>query len=617
MRTAAAVLVALVGLGLAPSAAPAAGRVGCKGKAPRALSFARKPGSLAGRLSWRPPSRALPGMRYRVYRNGAVVGQTTRRSMPVRVSLERTYRFRVHPVAPSGRPLPCGARLKRRIGYRRPSRPRRLAASRASGAAVRLTWSASRPGDAPVVGYRVYRDGRVHGQTRSRKKRVPLSSNRRYTFRVAAVDRRGELSARSNAVTVKTGHRAPPAPTALRATAVGEAEVSLSWKQKEPPRGRVAGYRLYRDGRIVGQVARRSTKIANLAAATRYTFTVAAVDGLGYLSPQSKPVSATTAMPQPSAGHAHAFLLASTGQSFADFRAHYRQIGTVYPTYYDCTAAGALVGADNPLITGWAKLRRVQVLPRFNCQSGAVLNRILNEPALRAFWLDRMTALVAEHSYDGLNLDFEAGYASDRAALTSFVAELAGRLHAQGKKLSIDVSAKTSDVQNHPRSTFFDYVALSAHADHLVVMAWGIHWATSAPGAQDQLSWWTQVAGYVATLPRKERFVMGLQLYGMDWANGGGTAHPATAYEYADVQSLLARTGAVPRYDAASGAMHFSYTDAAGAPHDVWYTDAATQATRIGLARARGLGGVAFWRLGREHQVLWDNPLLAPGAVWR
>ncbi len=256
------------------------------------------------------------------------------------------------------------------------------------------------------------------------------------------------------------------------------------------------------------------------------------------------------------------------------------------------------------------------MLPRFNCQSGAVLNRILNDQGLRTFWLDRMTALVAQHSYDGLNIDFEAGYPSDRAALTSFVAELAGRLHAQGKKLSIAVSAKTSDVQNHPRSTFFDYLALSEHADYLVVMAWGIHWATSGPGAQDQLGWWTQVADYAATMPRKERFVMGLQLYGMDWANGGGPANPGTAYEYADVQALLGRTGVVPSYDPVAGSMHFSYTDAAGRPHEVWYTDAATQATRLQLAKARGLGGVAFWRLGREHQLLWSNSLLAPGAPW-
>ena len=555
-------------------------------------------------------------MRYRVYRDGVVVGQTTSRFMAVAVRLEHTYRFRVHAVSPSGRPLPCGGRLKRRVSYRRPSRPRRLAASDASGATVRLTWSASRRGDARVAGYRVFRDGRVYGQTRSRAKRIPLSSNRRHTFTVVAVDRRGKLSARSNAVTVKTGHRGPPTPSALRVTGVGEAEVSLAWQQKAPPRGRVAGYRVYRDGKPVGQVGRRSATIGNLAAATRYTFTVAAVDGLGYLSSRSAPVSPTTTMPLPSTGHAHAFLLASTGQSFADFRAHYRQIGTVYPTYYNCTSTGALIGKDDPLVTGWAKLRKVRVLPRFNCQSGAVLNRILNDPGLRASWLDQMASLVAQHNYDGLNIDFEAGYASDRAALTSFVAELAARLHAQGKRLSIDVSAKTSDVQNHPRSTFFDYLGLSEHADHLVVMAWGIHWATSGPGAQDRLDWWTQVADYVATMPRKERFVMGLQLYGMDWVNGGGPGNPATAHEYDGVQALLAKTRATPAYDQGAGAMHFSYTDAAGASHEVWYTDAATQATRLLLAKARGLGGVAFWRLGREHQLLWANPMLAPGAPW-
>jgi spore germination protein len=616
VRGSAALLVVLAGLALAP-AASAAGRGRCAGQTPAKPSFKRKPGNLVGRLAWRPPGGpSRPGLRYRVYRNGAVVGQTARLYMAVAVRLERTYRFRVRSVSASGRLLPCGASLKRRVSYRPPSRPRHLAASGASGAAVRLTWSASRRGDSRVAGYRVFRDGRVVGQTKSLAKRVPLSSNRTYRFSVTAVDRRGKLSARSKPVTVKTGHRAPAAPTALRATAVGEAEVSLAWQQKEPRRGRVVGYRVYRNGKLVRQVGKRFATIDNLAAATRYTFTIAAVDGLGYLSRPSAPVSLSTAMPQPSTGHAQAFLLASTDRSFADFRAHYRQIGTVYPTYYDCTANGNLIGSDDPLVTGWARLRRVRVLPRFNCQSGAVLHRILTEPALRAFWLNRMMALVAQHSYDGLNLDFEAGYASDRNALTLFVAELAARLHAQGKQLSIAVSAKTSDVPNHPRSTFFDYLALSQHADHLVVMAWGIHWATSGPGAQDELGWWRQVADYVATMPRKNRFVMGLQLYGMDWANGGGLAHPATPYEYADVQALLAMTGARAVYDPAVGAMHFAYADASGAPHQVWYTEAATQGSRLALARARGIGGVAFWRLGREDQRLWSNPLLAPGAAW-
>jgi len=80
--------------------------------------------------------------------------------------------------------------------------------------------------------------------------------------------------------------------------------------------------------------------ISNLAPSTAYTFTVMAVDSLGYASTQSAGVTATTQAPLQSTGSAHVFLLASTGASFRDFQAHYQEIGTVYPTYYECDSSG-------------------------------------------------------------------------------------------------------------------------------------------------------------------------------------------------------------------------------------------------------------------------------------
>ena len=354
-----------------------------------------------------------------------------------------------------------------------------------------------------------------------------------------------------------------------------------------------------------------STRVGNLAAGASHVFTVAAVDSAGWISAQSSPAHVTVAPPIPTTGTSHAFLLASTDRSFADFRAHYRQVGVVHPTYYDCSAAAELTGRDDPLITRWAQQRAVKVLPRFNCQRAAVLNRILNEPALRARWIDELVATVQRHGYEGVNIDFETGYASDRSAFTSFIAELAQRLHADGRLLSIAVSPKSSDVPNHPRSTFFDYAALSQHADWIFVMAWGIHWSTSAPGPMDDIAWTRMILDYIDTLPQKRRFVLGVPLYGMDWPNGGGSGNPSTALEYDGLQALIARVGATPRLDAASDTWTFSYRDSNGVAHEVWYADAGTTHTRLQLARDHGLG-VGFWRLGNEDQRLWDDPLLQP-----
>ena len=161
-----------------------------------------------------------------------------------------------------------------------------------------------------------------------------------------------------------------------------------------------------------------------------------------------------------------------------------------------------------------------------NCQSTAINHRILTEPALRAQWLDTIVGVVADNGYDGINIDFEAVAAADRNALTSFMTELSGRLHGMGKLVSQAVSAKIRDVANHPRSTAFDYAALSQQVDWVFVMAWGIKYASSTPGAQDDIRWVKQVADYVATMPLKSKFVMGTMLYAMDWPAGGGPAAP-------------------------------------------------------------------------------------------
>jgi spore germination protein YaaH len=253
----------------------------------------------------------------------------------------------------------------------------------------------------------------------------------------------------------------------------------------------------------------------------------------------------------------------------------------------------------------------VKVLPRFNCQREDVVHNILTNANVRGYWLDQMVATVEQNGYDGVQMDFEKGLAADRGAMTSFVTELAARLHARGRLLSVAVSPKVADVPNHPRSSAFDYIALAQHADWVFVMAWGIHWQTSAPGAVDDLTWFNRVMAYMDTLPDHGRYVVGTQLYGLDWANGGGTSNPAAPYEWSDAQALAARVGATPHRDATTDNWTFSYQDGNGSPHEVWYTDSVTTHTRMQLARDRGFG-VGFWRLGNEDQRLWSDPLIQP-----
>ena len=585
--------------------------------APRAVRFARIPHRPAGVISWAAP-RSLPAGAggYRVFHNGKVSGQTPLRTRRMRIAFRpgKPLRLLVRVALRSGRLAPCGAHLTLVPKWVPPGTPRDLSA-RAEDDAVSLDWQPSTRGDGVLNGYRVVVDGRVSRQVRTTGTTLRLPPLRLHTIAVAAVDTQGAVSLLSNTVQVTPGHSAPTVPADVSAAAVGPTGIRVAWSPSTASGGARLFYRVLRGGRTVGQTADAAFVVGNLAPATSYTFTVVAVDSLGYSSAESVAAAAATNAPDRTTGAVHAFLLASTGASFRDLQAHYLQIGTIYPTYQDCLGNGTFVGNDDSLVTGWARLRGIRVEARYNCQSTAVLHALLTDPGAEQTLISQMVSQATAAGWDGVNVDFEAGAPADRDAFSSFVTAAAAALHGAGKTLSVDVSAKSKDVKNHPRSTFYDYDALAAQADTLFVMCWGIHWRTSGPGATDDWTWATQVAAYVAARPNRAKYVLGWPMYGFDWPAGGGAANPATPLEWTGIQSLLAQTGASAGYDGAQHAPHFSYTDGSGAPHDVWYADGQSVGERIALAHQTGVG-VGLWRLGEEDPAVWANPLIAPGASW-
>lgn len=561
-------------------------------------------------VSWRPSATLRrAGASYRVLRGRDVVGQTRATSMVVRGVPGRRLTVRVGVVGAGGAAPACWTAKRTRVArVRRVAAPHGLTVRPLDDRTVEVHWRARRGATA----YRLLRDGDTVGQTRSTRLRSGVRPGETHAFRVVPVGAGDRLGRPSAALTYASGHRPPSAPADLAAPVVTTTSARLTWGPAVAGTAPVRGYRVTRDGQVVGQFPGTTADLAKLVHDRTYAVGVAAVDTRGVLGPEQR-ITVRTSAPAPATGDLHAFVLASTDSSFAALQRHYAQVGVVYPTYFDCVASdpSQVKGRDDALITQWAKDRRILVLPRFNCQRPQVLKAIFADPARRATLIERLVALAVEHDYDGINLDFEAGAPEDRDALSAFVADLAGALHRAGRKLSVDVSPKFRDVAGHPRSTFYDYRVISEHADWVWVMSWGLHWQTSRPGPIAPADWLRKVYDYVATMPLKHKFVMGLPLYGFDWPAGGGPANPATALTYDEVVALAARHGVQPRRDEASGELTFTYTDEQGVPHEVWYGDGASVGDRFRIADERGLGGIGVWRLGQEDPAFWQHPLLA------
>ena len=86
---------------------------------------------------------------------------------------------------------------------------------------------------------------------------------------------------------------APSTPTGLTATAQSSSQINLSWSAATDNVA-VAGYRVYRNGTQVATSTGTTYSNTGLTAGTAYSYTVAAYDTAGNVSPQSASVNATT-----------------------------------------------------------------------------------------------------------------------------------------------------------------------------------------------------------------------------------------------------------------------------------------------------------------------------------
>ena len=233
--------------------------------------------------------------------------------------------------------------------------------------------------------------------------------------------------------------------------------------------------------------------------------------------------------------------------------------------------------------------------------SYAPVGRMLHSPVLMAAQVAAIVALVQRDQYAGIDVDYENLHAADRQAFSTFVTRLAHALHAQGKVLSVAVFAKTSDAGTDPRNVAQDYAAIGRAADQVRLMGYDYHWASSAPGPVAPIGWVRAVLRYARTQIPASKIILGVPLYGYDWVG-----HHGTGVSWLQAVRLSRQYHAAAHYDQADQAPWFSYRDAAGHEHTVWFENAASSRAKFDAARSAKVGGVYLWMYGYEDTGTWS-----------
>lgn len=283
------------------------------------------------------------------------------------------------------------------------------------------------------------------------------------------------------------------------------------------------------------------------------------------------------------------------------------------PVWYNLDANGGIVtnwNGENPTwraaMTGTAIVPTLQnyVNGRWD---GALVASLISTPAGREAHAERIAQLVRSKAYDGIDIDYESMPTTSRANLSAFVATLADKLHASGKRLSFVVHAKTSDRQNWNGPGAQDWVAIGAAADSVKIMAYDYHWSTSEAGAITPLDWLEQVTAYAVSVIPPSKVMVGLPWYGYDWQGTAGKT-----VKYAQAMDLARANNATITRDV-NGEATFTYSG-----RTVYFQDAQAYRAKIDriVQKFPHIGGFAHWAAGSEDPAMWAHAPSGHTAGW-
>jgi cellulose synthase/poly-beta-1,6-N-acetylglucosamine synthase-like glycosyltransferase/spore germination protein YaaH/peptidoglycan/xylan/chitin deacetylase (PgdA/CDA1 family) len=321
-----------------------------------------------------------------------------------------------------------------------------------------------------------------------------------------------------------------------------------------------------------------------------------------------------------------AFYVSWDAASFSSLREYARQIDLLFPTWLQVLSPDGHLQASDPetntmfdVVQGQkvhtvdAKVMQflkaegtgMEVFPVVQNFDGTDfvpgISDFLNNPEARARFRREIGLYLASDRYRGLMVDFESFPKSGQPGYVALLNELSSDLHAKGMKLYVSVQVRNED---------FDYKAISAPVDGVVIMNYDEHFPGGTPGPVASQDWFMDnLDSAVEEIP-KEKLICAIGNYGYDWVERPkeGKLPPGVVDKSVSVQEAwIGARDAEEEVDFDGDALnpHFSYQDDDKFRHDVWFLDAVTALNEMRAAQTVGIQTFALWRLGAEDRSLW------------
>lgn len=287
-------------------------------------------------------------------------------------------------------------------------------------------------------------------------------------------------------------------------------------------------------------------------------------------------------------------------------------INVVAPTFFSLATSekGAIVanvGQAGQNYINWAHSNGYKVWPwvaneTTNKEEKDFTSSILNDYKLREKLINSIIAAVEMYNLDGINLDFENMYETDKEAYTRLVIELAPRLKELGKVLSVDVTAPDGSPD---WSLCFNRNVIGDVADYIIFMAYDQHNNSSSEAGTVAGCDWVEanIKKFLGQEGVKaEKIILAMPFYTRVWnvTNGGLSS---SAVDMKSQETLIPSDAKITWDDSLK--QNLAEYEKNGKSYKVWMEDEQSLKYKLELIKKYNLAGGAFWRKGQETDNVW------------
>ena len=230
--------------------------------------------------------------------------------------------------------------------------------------------------------------------------------------------------------------------------------------------------------------------------------------------------------------------------------------------------------------------------------------KFLNNADARAECVKLMKKFIQQYDLDGINLDFENMYQSDRDLYTTFVKEMAEMCHSVGAVLSVDITKYDSTSLTY--SMCYDRKGIAKYADYVALMAYDQNgtWSKTAGSVAD-LKWTEDALKLTLKEVPAEKLLLGIPFYARIWETVNDRVVKTSAVGMETVAKRIAENEAEIVYDEKTGQNYAEWTSG-DSVFKVWIEDKTSIKARIDLVNEYDLAGVASWSKTFETPDTWE-----------